>query len=246
MIKTLFLIAKKAIQEANHQLILNYDNNRESILSQDKDIKLKGDLTSEKIILSHLEKTEITILSEESGLKVADKHPGLRWIIDPIDGTMNYFKGFPICGVSIALWDQEKPLFGLVSDLFQQHLFFTAPNKEAYCDERLISVSSVTSKHEAVLCTGFTARTDFSDKNLKLFIDQIKQFKKIRMIGSAALAVCYVAAGYVDVYYEKDVMIWDVAAALAVLKSAGGKYQLAPTGKENCYHVYAGNGLIEF
>ena len=94
-------------------------------------------------------------------------------------------------------------------------------------------------KNKAVLCTGFPVGTDFSEQALGSFIKNIQSYKKIRLLGSAAISLAYVASGRVEVYHEKDIAIWDVAAGIAIVNAAGGIVQFSQTKKENRLDVKA-------
>jgi len=110
--------------------------------------------------------------------------------------------------------------------------------------EALSEVSETTEISKAVLCTGFPVSTDFSQKSLLGFIEDIREYKKIRLLGSAALSLAYVACGRADVYMENDIKIWDVAAGISLVKAAGGMFKYAPTGKKNIYRIKASNQYL--
>ena len=96
----------------------------------------------------------------------------------------------------------------------------------------------------AVICTGFPVSTDFSTEGVSSFIGRAQGYKKVRLLGSAALSLAYVAAGRADVYCESDIMMWDVAAGLAIVAGAGGNIQIKPAAKENAFLVYASNRCL--
>ena len=99
----------------------------------------------------------------------------------------------------------------------------------------------MTRKDKAVLCTGFPVNTDFSAENLMTFIQNIQQYKKIRLLGSAALSLAYVASGRADAYMENDIMIWDVAAGLAIVSGSGCSLSIRNGVKPNSLHVAVSN-----
>ena len=96
----------------------------------------------------------------------------------------------------------------------------------SWLNESAIKVSEITKKKEALLCTGFPVRTDFSEKRITQFVKQVRTYKKVRILGSAALSLAYVACGRADAYMEENIMLWDVGVGCAIVKAAGGVIQL--------------------
>ena len=237
-------IAKDAVSKAGGFLA---ENDRSSIkvnCDDGKDIKIDADVRSEEIIFKHLiEHSSHSILSEEKGLMPRERDEYL-WIVDPLDGTMNYFKGIPLCCVSIGLWYQDKPLLGVVYNFNTGEFFTGIVGEGAWADDRKISVSDVGQKEKAVLSTGFPSCTDFSTNAIGNFVEDLRLYKKIRMIGSAALSICYVACGRTDAYYEKDIMLWDIAGGIPIALGAGGKSRAEKASAENCFHVFVSNGRL--
>ena len=191
--------------------------------SEGRDIKHDADLASEQIILQILTEScpEYSILAEESGEHGDLNQDAPKWIVDPLDGTLNFSKGIEFSCVSIALWTNE-PILGVVYDFNREEIFSGIVGQGATCNTSKITCSTVDVTQKAVLATGFPVNRDFSTNALKLFIEDIKQFKKIRLLGSAALSLAYVACGRVDAYAEENIMFWDVAAGIALVKASGG------------------------
>jgi len=207
-----------------------------------KDVKIYADLHSEKIIINMLRaKSEFDILTEERGFLPGSSEKRLLWIVDPLDGTMNFLRGIPISCVSIGLWRGNGPLLGVIYDFNKNELFSGIAGKIAFLNQRRIKVSAVSKEANAVLCTGFPVNTDFSSIGVLKFTKQIQSYKKVRLFGSAALSLAYVAAGRADVYHENNIMLWDVAAGVAIITGAGGNVQILPLAKENAFSVYASN-----
>lgn len=211
-----------------------------------RDVKLAADRGSEECIIHILrEKSDFAILSEECGtVEGRDTHQGLRWIVDPLDGSLNYLKGIPLCCVSVGLWDQDKPLLGVVYDFIHEEMFTGIVGIGAWLNEAPVRVSDVCEQECAVLCTGFPVSTDFSSDAVAGFVRQICQYKKVRLLGSAALSLVYVAAGRMDAYCERDIKLWDVAAGLAIVCGAGGHIVRAVSEKPQALTVYAGNSSL--
>lgn len=207
-----------------------------------KDVKISADLHSEKIIINMLRaKSEFDILTEEKGFLPGGSEKRLLWIVDPLDGTMNFLRGIPISCVSVGLWRGNRPLLGVIYDFNKNELFSGIAGKIAFLNQRRIKVSAVSEEANAVLCTGFPVNTDFSSSGVLKFTRQIQSYKKVRLIGSAALSLAYVAAGRADVYHENNIMLWDVAAGAAIITGAGGNVRILPSAKENAFSVYASN-----
>ena len=199
---------------------------KEINVERDKDIKLYADKNSEKIIVDYLRaRYEIPILTEESG-ELGDIGEGLYWVIDPIDGTYNFFKGLDLCCVSIALWEGNDPVLGVVYEFKNDKLYYGIVGEGAWCNEKSISTSEIVELGKASLATGFPVYRDYSDQALTTFMDSVQCFKKIRMFGTAATSIVYVASGKIDVYVEEDIMLWDVAAGVALVLAAGGAVKL--------------------
>ena len=244
--KHLFVAREAAL--AAGEFLSGYDRDNILVKSEEgKDIKISADRESEKIIIDSLgSKSDLAILSEERGLiKAHTEEDTLKWIIDPLDGSLNFFRGIPNCCVSIGLWDGNTPLLGIIYDFDRNALFAGIAEKGAWLNGNKIGVSKIDTEQEAILFTGFPASTDFSSDALKKYIQQVQVFKKVRLIGSAALSLAYVAAGCGDAYFERDIMIWDIAAALAILSGAGGKYYIEPASNGNAYNVYATNKFLQ-
>lgn len=212
--------------------------------SEGKDIKLEADVVSEKLIVDKLASlTPHDILSEESGLVKQQNPGGLRWIVDPLDGSLNFLRGIDINGVSIGLWKNDTPVLGVVFD-FIHNLLYTGvvEEKVALCNGQEISVSSVMEKKDSIVATGFPVYSAFDKKTLDDFVTDIQQYKKVRLFGSAALSLVHVAKGSVEAYKENNIAIWDVAAGLAIVLAAGGKAVVTPGKGINYLNVYASNG----
>ena len=208
------------------------------------DIKLKADRMSEELILAELKATgDVAILSEEAGI-VRGEMRGLYWAVDPLDGTINYSRGIPLCCVSVGLWDGDEPVCGAVYDFYRGEMFSGIAREGAWLNGRAIRVSDVSLKEKGILVSGFPARADLSEEAIRGFIDAAKSYRKLRYLGSAALSLVYVACGRADAYAERSIMLWDVAGAAAIILGAGGKISCKETSKPFCFDVLATNGRI--
>ena len=196
-----------------------------------RDIKLKADKAAEEIILETLRPSACPVVSEESPDSEARVAFGLRWIIDPLDGTFNYYKGLDdLCCVSVALWNDNDPVLGVVYKFGTGELFEGGPGGGARLNGQSCRPSQVARPEEACLGTGFPVKSDFSDDRLKENLKYIQTFKKVRLLGSAALMSAYVGAGRLDAYFEKGIFIWDIAAGAAIVAASGGWVSFTPGG----------------
>ena len=185
-----------------------------------KDIKLAVDKESEGIIVDILRAgADHPVLAEEGGGMLED---GLQWVVDPLDGSLNYFRGMPNAVVSIGLLENGKPVLGVIYDFFRDDLYVGVVGDGAMCNGEPINVSTVSEPGQGVLTMGFPSATDYSDEPLMHFVREVQQFKKVRLLGSAALSLAYVASGKADAYMERDIHLWDVAAGMAIVEAAGG------------------------
>jgi myo-inositol-1(or 4)-monophosphatase len=196
------------------------------------EVSYKGDLNlvtnidtrSEKAIVALISRhyPKHQILAEEGH---GQKKPSpFRWIIDPLDGTTNYAHAFPFFCVSIGLEIKGKVVLGVVYDPLRKELFLAEKGKGAYLNGKPISVSPVERLSQSLLVTGFAydIRTDPSN-NFNHFINLSMNAQAVRRTGSAALDLCYVAAGRLDGFWELKLHPWDTAAGTLILQEAGGK-----------------------
>jgi fructose-1,6-bisphosphatase/inositol monophosphatase family enzyme len=213
--------------------------------SNDKDIKLQADVASEQLIIQLLSQASpFDILSEESGLLQRENSGGYRWIVDPLDGSLNYLRGIDIFAVSIGLWKHNEPLLGVVYDFLHNNLYTGIAGTGAWLNEQELHVSDIAEKKDGILVTGFPVYSDFDTETLLHFVKNIQAFKKVRLFGSAAMSLVHVARGSVEAYQENNIAIWDVAAGLPILLGAGG-YSEFTAGKGPQYlNVIATNGKI--
>ena len=216
-------IAKKSAIEAGSLLLRNKKTLNQEILSTNKDIKLKADILAEKVIKTIIEKeSDYPILAEESGFS-SNIDSSTFWVVDPLDGTANYARNIPICCVSIALISDLKPVLGVIYDFINNDLYEGSIYTKALLNSKEISVSKVKDSSEGILITGLPNNTDYSDSALLKMVKDFQNWRKVRMIGSAAMASVYVASGKADLYTEKKTYLWDIAAGAAIVNAAGGE-----------------------
>jgi myo-inositol-1(or 4)-monophosphatase len=219
-------IAKIAAVKAGTLLLNKKNTLKKTIFSSSKDIKLEADVYAEKAIKDILlSMSRYPILAEESG-KSQDNLDDIYWVVDPLDGTANYLRGLPLCCVSIALMNKMNPLLGVIYDFNYNDLYEGHINGGAKLNNNLITVSDIASPSNGVLVTGLPNNTDYSDKALLRMVKDFQKWRKVRMIGSAAMASCYIASAKADVYKEFGTYLWDIAAGAAIVNAAGGKAKI--------------------
>ena len=219
-------LAKRAAKEAGIFLIAEKHKISTTIYSQDKDIKLQADVETEALIKSMLEReSDFPILGEESGVSVKDLGE-TYWVVDPLDGTANFARNIPISCVSIALITNQNPVLGVIYDFNHDEMYTGSQHHKAELNDSEISVSNIQKKELATIVTGLPAQTDFSETAMHKMIHDFQSWKKVRMIGSAAMASVYVASGKADLYKEFGIFLWDIAAGAAIVKAAGGSISL--------------------
>ena len=221
------ILAKKAAIDSGKFLLKEKKKVNKRTNSNSKDIKLKADVESEKIIKSIItSQSSYPILAEETG-KSSEDLGDIFWVIDPLDGTANYSRSIPICCVSIGLVHKMKPLLGVIYDFDNDHLYVgNVLKKISEMNDLNISVSNKSKRSESILITGLPHNTDYSVESLSNMIEDMKTWQKVRMIGSAAMAACYIASGKADFYQERGIYLWDIIAGAAIVKSAGGNAKI--------------------
>jgi len=201
----------KASEKASKVLIRDFGEIEKLQVSKKgpKDFVTNSDLRAEKIIIDELKKgrPNYSIISEENGIE-NNKDSKNTWIIDPIDGTINFLHGIPHFAISIALQSNNEIISGLIFDPIKNELFFAEKNSGAFYNNQRIRVSKKTQINECLFATS-------GNINNELGI----QFRKS---GSAALDMAYVASGRYDGYFQSNLNIWDIAAGIIIVKEAGG------------------------
>jgi len=181
------------------------------------------DRMSEEIIKQTIRKKfpEHSFLAEESG--VEEREGEYEWIIDPLDGTHNFIRAFPMVAISIALRKGKVPLIGVVHDPLRRNVFWAMRGEGAFLDGERIHVSSQKKLEGAFIATGFPFRAKNVLKNyLRVFEEIFLKSAGMRRGGSAALDLAYVACGIFDGFFEYGLSIWDIAAGSILVEEAGG------------------------
>jgi len=188
---------------------------------------------------------EHAILAEEGGRQGEHDY---EWIIDPLDGTTNFVHGFPVFSVSIAVAHQGQIEHGVVYDPLRQEVFTASRGSGAHLDGRRMRVSRCTQLRQSLIATGFPYR--LAEQSLDAYLAMLRsvmlETAGVRRPGSAALDLCYVAAGRVDGFWELGLRIWDIAAGALMIREAGGRISDFQGGDGYLHsgHVVAGNPRI--
>ena len=185
------------------------------------------------------------ILAEEIG--AIDTESDVKWIIDPIDGTINYAHSIPLCCVSIGVEKKGDIVLGIVYNPFSGETFFAEKGNGATLNEKKIFVSSENDVEKSLLVTGFPYTSSKNPtKQLEVFTKIVSSDIPIRRLGSAALDICWTACGRFDGFWEYNLHPWDVAGGSLILTEAGGKLSDFSGKEYNIYEkeILATNGLI--
>lgn len=242
-LKDLLRLADTAAAAAGEALLANRVQWGVIEAEQGREVKIGADKHAEEIVLTAIARaSEYPIISEEAGWARAMQR-GDRWVwaVDPLDGSVNYLRGYPHCGVSIALLDHGKPVLGVVDCFVTRERFSGAIGLGAWLNGAPMRVSEIANPAKGILQTGVPSRA--SDKSMKTFEQRLRTWQKVRMIGSAATALAYVAAGRAEAYRESGSMIWDVAAGCALVEAAGGKVRIEGPALDQPLEVAASNGF---
>jgi len=209
------------------------------------DIKLELDVQSQALITGMVLKEfpDHAIYGEE-GL-AGNQESAFHWIIDPIDGTVNFFYGIPHFCVSIALREAGTIILGVIYDPMREELWQVRKGGPALLNGKPIAVSKRSEISEAMLSVGFSKTKTTIASGLPLFQDLVYRARKCRLMGSAALDMAYVATGRLDGYIEQSVSLWDIAAGIVLVEAAGGLVKIEPRPDfPDKFSVVATNGLM--
>lgn len=213
------------------------------------DLVTEVDEAAERAIVARIRRhfPHDAVVAEESAS--GTRSEGRRWVIDPVDGTVNYVHSHPFACVSVAFADGAGPAVGVVHAPFLGEIYHAVRGAGAYLNERPIRVSDVSSAREALLATGFPFKPGKGDPEtyFRLVTEILGATHGVRRAGAAALDLAYVAAGRVDGFFEIGLSPWDVAAGFLLVAEAGGRVGGWPgdaAGPMETGRVLASNGLL--
>ena len=257
-------IAVSAAHGAGKLMRANFWSPKKINSSTQHDIKLELDERCQRLIERKLRSAypRMAILGEEGVL--GDTQAEHRWVVDPIDGTVNFTYGIPHCCVSIALQVRGSKLnapgskfkasahpdaaydtvVGVVYDPFCDELWTAVRGRPAYLNGKTICVSQRSRLNETIISIGFAKYRTTLNQMLPVVNRLVHRVRKIRIMGAAALAMTYVASGRMDAYVEAGIRLWDIAAGGLILECAGGDFWHEPMPGEHKFRILANNGLL--
>ena len=224
----------KAAEKASKSVIRDFGEVEKLQVSKKSptDFVTNADLKAEKIIIEELKKARpnYSILSEENGIEI-NKDKNNTWIIDPIDGTMNFLHGIPHFAISIALKTNDEIVSGLIFDPIKDEMFFAEKNKGAFLNNHRLRVSSKNSIEDCLFSSNHDG-VKFSNLNM-------------RCTGCAALDLAYVASGRLDGFFHNNINLWDVAAGKIIVEEAGGIVNDISKFEKNNINIRASSSSIK-
>src|SRR5215469_14626789 len=238
--------AENAARVAGKLLRENFQQRQRVKAVAAHDIKLEIDVQTQDLIAKLLlEEFPTHALYGEEGI-VGDQSSDYQWIVDPLDGTVNYFYGIPHFCVSIAMRLHKETVVGVIHDPIRDETWIGQRGEVSKLNGAPIHVSDRAELAEAVISIGLAKTGETINTNFPLLQQMIHRVRKCRVLGSAALDLAYVACGRFDAYVETGISLWDIAAGSLLVENAGGTVDLRP--RENMkdkYSIVASNGLID-
>ncbi len=225
-ISVLFNEAKKSVFSAGEILKKYYSGNFRIEYKGERNPVTVADKNSEKAIIKILDKKfpDVDFLCEESCGEIKTRKNGLVWIFDPLDGTVNFIHKLPVFSISLALYDGNKALFGIVYNPISGEFFHAIKNKGAYLNGKKIGVSKINDLKHSLIVTGFPYDYEKRQKSVdEKFREFCRSVEGLRRLGSASVDLCYVACGWFDGFWEEGLKPWDVAAGAIIVEESGGK-----------------------
>lgn len=234
-----------AAQEAGQLLRDNFHQDKTVDEALHHDLKLELDRKCQDLIFERIaEQFPDHALYGEEGLG-GNQDSDYQWIVDPIDGTVNFFYEIPHFCVSIAMRHGEDILIGVIYDPMTNEIWTAEKDGEVLLNGRPLRVSARTKLEESIVFIGCGKDEEALKIGLERFRKASLRCRKMRMMGSAALAMAYTASGRLDAYVESRISLWDIAAGKLILEMAGGACELVPNpDNPDIYAIKATNGLI--
>ncbi|CAB4244614.1 Inositol-1-monophosphatase [Methylacidimicrobium sp. AP8] len=209
------------------------------------DIKIETDRQAQELICRTILRDfpDHRIVGEEGNAGAATGP--VEWIVDPLDGTVNFAHGIPHFCTSIAVRREGELLAAVIYDPIRQELFTAERDRSPRLNGRPIRASRRTRLSEAICVVGFSRSRAGIEQGLRLVQYLVPRVRKVRLTGSAALDLAYVSAGRIDAYLEQEIRLWDIAAGILLLQGAGGRIDQFPNPGSDTFRVTATNGLID-
>ncbi len=225
----------KACEKASKVIIRDFGELENLQVSKKgpKDFVTKTDKRVEKIIIEELSKSKknYSFISEETG-KILNKNKNIFWIIDPIDGTINFLHGIPHFAISVALQKDGEIVSGLIFDPIKNEIFYAEKNNGSFFNNNRIRVSNKSNINECLFAT--------NNEGIKSLHPKLN----LRNTGCAALDLAYVGCGRFDGYFNNQINLWDIAAGKIIIEEAGGKVNSIKEFENNRINLRAGNSYI--
>jgi len=238
--------AENAAHAAGDMLRKNFQRSQHVNVALAHDIKLAIDVQTQELITQKLLKQfpEHALYGEEGIM--GDQSSEHQWVVDPLDGTVNYFYRIPHFCVSIALRLKGEIIVGVIYDPMRDEMWSAQKGEKPRLNGQHFHVSDRAKLAEAVVSVGLAKTDDTIDSNLPLLEAMIHRVRKCRVLGSAALDMAYVACGRFDAYIERGISLWDIAAGWILVETAGGMVDLRPRqDMKEKYSIVASNGVID-
>ena len=214
-------------------------------VATDHDVKLRLDVECQELITQMLLASypEHSVFGEEGGSAYGITE--WQWIVDPIDGTVNFFHNFPHFCAAIALQHKGETVLAVTFDPNRDETFTAIKGGGSFVNGRRLAVSTRATLREAMVSTGFSKTKAILEQSIEVVTYYGLNAQKLRMNGSAALDLAYVAAGRLDIYQERSIRLWDVAGGALLVEEAGGSIELKPYSDEShTYTLIATNGKV--
>jgi myo-inositol-1(or 4)-monophosphatase len=250
--------AVAAAKAAGALMRANFHSAKKVNTATSHDIKLELDVRCQKTIECILRRAfpGTAILGEEG--VIGNPNAGNRWVVDPIDGTVNFAYGIPHACVSIALQTrgagrgvrgkaasaQFETVVGVVYDPFQDELWTAISGQRARLNGKPICASAHSRLSDAIVTVGFAKSRADLEANIPHFLRLARCVRKIRIMGSAGLGLTYVASGRFDAYIERGIQLWDIAAGGLIVECAGGRFWCKQNRRDRSYHMIASSKAI--
>ena len=239
-------IAENVAREAGKLLRDNFRQHKQINAIAAHDLKLEIDVQTQELITNLLLKEfpGHAIYGEE-GI-AGDQSTEHQWVLDPLDGTVNYFYGIPHFCVSIALRLRSEIMVGVIYDPIRDEMWAGQKGEVSKLNGCPFHVSDRADLAEAVISIGLAKTGETINANFPLLQAMIHRVRKCRVLGSAALDMAYVACGRMDAYIETGISLWDIAAGWLLVEIAGGTVDLRPLEQmKDKYSIVASNGVLD-
>ena len=209
-----------------------------------RETKIRADALLDQYLHERLDGSGLSILSEERISEFEEPQGASFWVVDPLDGSLNFLRGIGPSAISIGLWTNGGPALGVIASVASGDISYGGSALGAWTNGSRIGTSQVGEYSGATIATGLPSRVSrANDAQLLDRAATVAPFGKVRMIGSATTSLLRLAQGGLDAYFEDGIMLWDVAAGLALVEGAGGSIQIEDVGKWS-YRVWSSNGWL--